>query len=143
MTCSRSTGGRARGRGSLPGRRERREERTLLDVIGWLIFLAALLVSVMLHETGHFVTAKRFGMKCTQYFFGFGPTLWSTFRGETEYGFKAIPARGFVRIVGMTSLEDVDPEDEPRSFRQAPGWQRLIVLGAGSFMHFLFAAVLI
>ncbi|MDX6415938.1 MAG: hypothetical protein QOG28_558 [Trebonia sp.] len=114
-----------------------------MDVLGWLIFLVALVVSVMLHETGHFVTAKRFGMKCTQYFFGFGPTLWSIKRGETEYGFKAIPAGGFVKIVGMTSLDEVDPEDEARSFRRAPGWQRLIVLGAGSFMHFLLAAVLI
>ena len=114
-----------------------------MDALGWLIFLVALVVSVMLHETGHFVTAKRFGMKCTQYFFGFGPTLWSFQRGETEYGVKAIPAGGFVKIVGMTSLDEVDPEDEPRSFRQAPGWQRLIVLAAGSFMHFLLAAVLI
>jgi len=115
----------------------------LLEALGWLIFLAALIVSVMLHETGHFVTAKRFGMKATQYFFGFGPTLWSIKRGETEYGFKALPAGGFVKIIGMTSLEEVDPEDEPRAFRRAPAWQRLIVLAAGSFMHFLFAAVLI
>src|SRR3984957_20252746 len=97
----------------------------------------------MLHETGHFVTAKRFGMKCTQYFVGFGPTLWSFKRGETEYGVKAILAGGFVKIVGMTSLEEVDPQDEPRSFRRAPAWQRLIVLAAGSFMHLLLAAVLI
>src|ERR1700684_2900966 len=143
MTCSRSTGGRARGRGSLPGRRERREERTLLDVIGWLIFLAALLVSVMLHETGHFVTAKRFGMKCTQYFIGFGPTIWSTHRGETEYGVKALPLGGFVKITGMTLIDEVEADDEPRSFRRAPGWQRLIVLAAGSFMHFVLAAVII
>ena len=115
----------------------------MLDVLGWLIFLVALLVSVMLHETGHFVTAKRFGMKCTRYFIGFGPTLWSTWRGETEYGIKALPFGGFVKIVGMTSLDEVDPEDEPRSFRRAPGWQRLIVLAAGSFMHFVIAAVLI
>ncbi len=114
-----------------------------MQALGWLIFFVALVVSVMLHETGHFVTAKRFGMKATQYFFGFGPTLWSTKRGETEYGFKAVPAGGFVKIVGMTSLDEVDPEDEPRSFRRAPGWQRLIVLAAGAFMHFLFAAVLI
>jgi membrane-associated protease RseP (regulator of RpoE activity) len=117
------------------------EER--LDAVGWLIFLVALLVSVMLHETGHFVTAKRFGMKCTRYFVGFGPTVWSTKRGETEYGIKALPVGGFVKIVGMTSMDEVDPEDEPRSFRQAPGWQRLIVLCAGSFMHFVIAAVLI
>ena len=114
-----------------------------MDALGWLIFLVALLVSVMLHETGHFVTAKWFGMKATRYFVGFGPTLWSTQRGETEYGIKALPVGGFVKIVGMTSLDEVDPEDEPRSFRRAPGWQRLIVLAAGSFMHFVVAAVLI
>jgi membrane-associated protease RseP (regulator of RpoE activity) len=114
-----------------------------VEVLGWLIFLAALLVSVMLHETGHFVTAKRFGMKCTRYFVGFGPTVWSTQRGETEYGIKALPLGGFVKIVGMTSLDEVEPEDEARSFRQAPGWQRLIVLAAGSFMHFVIAAVLL
>jgi membrane-associated protease RseP (regulator of RpoE activity) len=114
-----------------------------VDALGWLIFLVALLVSVMLHETGHFVTAKRFGMKCTRYFIGFGPTLWSTWRGETEYGIKAFPVGGFVKIVGMTSLDEVDPEDEARSFRRAPAWQRLIVLAAGSFMHFVIAAVLI
>jgi len=114
-----------------------------LDALGWLIFLVALLLSVMLHESGHFVAAKRFGMKCTRYFVGFGPTLWSTWRGETEYGIKAFPVGGFVKIVGMTSIDEVDEEDEPRSFRQAPGWQRLIVLAAGSFMHFVLAALLI
>ncbi|HMD95327.1 MAG TPA: site-2 protease family protein, partial [Trebonia sp.] len=114
-----------------------------MDLLGWLIFLFALLFSVMLHESGHFVTAKKFGMKCTRYFIGFGPTLWSTWRGETEYGIKAFPVGGFVKIVGMTSLDEVDPEDEARSFRRAPGWQRLIVLAAGSFMHFALAAVLI
>jgi membrane-associated protease RseP (regulator of RpoE activity) len=114
-----------------------------VDALGWLIFLVALLVSVMLHETGHFVAAKRFGMKCTRYFVGFGPTIWSFWRGETEYGIKALPVGGFVKIVGMTSMDDVDPEDEARSFRRAPGWQRLIVLAAGSFMHFVLAAKLI
>src|SRR5215469_439307 len=99
--------------------------------------------SVMLHETGHFVAAKKFGMKATRYFIGFGPTLWSTQRGETEYGVKALPLGGFVKIIGMTSLDEVEPEDEPRSFRQAPGWQRLIVLAAGSFMHFVLAALII
>jgi membrane-associated protease RseP (regulator of RpoE activity) len=114
-----------------------------VDLLGWVIFLVALLFSVMLHESGHFVAAKHFGMKATKYFVGFGPTLWSTTRGETEYGIKALPVGGYVKITGMTSLEEVDPEDEPRSFRQAPGWQRLIVLAAGSFMHFVLAAVLI
>jgi len=114
-----------------------------VDALGWLIFLVALLVSVMLHEAGHFATAKRFGMKATSFFVGFGPTVWSTRRGETEYGIKALPLGGFVKIVGMTSIDEVAPEDEARSFRRAPGWQRLIVLVAGSFMHFVIAAVLI
>ena len=114
-----------------------------MDLIGWVIFIVALLFSVMLHETGHFVTAKKFGMKVTRYFVGFGPTIWSTWRGETEYGVKALPFGGFVKIVGMTSLDEVDPEDEPRSFRRHPAWQRIIVLCAGSFMHFVLAFLLI
>ncbi len=115
-----------------------------MDLIGWVIFLVALLFSVMLHETGHFVVAKKFGMKCTRYFVGFGPTIWSTQRGETEYGIKALPLGGFVKIIGMHSLDDVDdPADEPRSFRRQPGWQRILVLCAGSFMHFVLAFLLI
>src|SRR6266487_2176222 len=89
-------------------------------LLGWVIFVAALLFSIMLHEAGHFVTAKKFHMKVTQFFVGFGQTLWSRRKGETEYGVKAIPAGGFVKIVGMTDLEDIDPADEPRSFRRPP-----------------------
>jgi membrane-associated protease RseP (regulator of RpoE activity) len=115
-----------------------------MNLIGWVIFIVALLVSVMLHETGHFVLAKRFGMKVTRYFVGFGPTLWSTWRGETEYGIKALPFGGFVKIVGMHSLDDPDdPEDEPRAFRSHPAWQRILVLCAGSAMHFILALVLV
>jgi membrane-associated protease RseP (regulator of RpoE activity) len=114
-----------------------------MEALGVVIFVVALLLSVMLHETGHFVMAKRFGMKATRYFVGFGPTIWSTWRGETEYGIKALPFGGFVKIIGMHSLDDVeDPADEPRSFRQQPAWQRIIVLCAGSFMHFLLAFLL-
>jgi membrane-associated protease RseP (regulator of RpoE activity) len=112
-------------------------------LLGWVIFIVALSVSVMLHEFGHFATAKKFGMKATQFFLGFGPTLWSRKRGETEYGVKGIPAGGFVKIVGMTSMDDVDAADEPRSFRVKPGWQRVIVLVAGSFMHFVLAFFLL
>ena len=111
--------------------------------IGVLIFVVALLISVMLHEAGHFATAKAFGMKVTQFFVGFGTTLWSTRRGETEYGVKALPLGGYVRITGMTTLDEVEETDEPRSFRNKPGWQRAIVLGAGSFTHFLLAFVLL
>jgi membrane-associated protease RseP (regulator of RpoE activity) len=112
-------------------------------LLGVVIFVVALLVSVMLHETGHFVMAKRFHMKATKYFVGFGTTLWSRQRGETEYGIKALPLGGYVKIIGMTSLEEVDPADEARSFRRQPAWQRAIVLVAGSFMHFALALVLL
>jgi membrane-associated protease RseP (regulator of RpoE activity) len=75
-------------------------------------------------------------MKVTEYFVGFGPRLWSVRRGETEYGVKAIPAGGYVRITGFTVLEDVAAEDEPRAYRQQPFWKRIIVGSAGSAMHF-------
>lgn len=112
-------------------------------LLGVLIFVVALLVSIMLHEAGHLVTAKAFGMKATRYFVGFGNTLWSTRRGETEYGVKSIPLGGFVEIMGMSSIDEVDPVEEPRSFRAKPGWQRSIVLLAGSFMHFVIAFLLL
>jgi membrane-associated protease RseP (regulator of RpoE activity) len=115
-----------------------------MEALGVVIFVVALLLSVMLHETGHFVMAKKFGMKATRYFVGFGPTIWSTWWGETEYGIKALPLGGFVKIIGMHSLDDVeDPADELRSFRRQPAWQRIIVLCAGSFMHFVLAFLLI
>jgi|SRR5580658_974408 membrane-associated protease RseP (regulator of RpoE activity) len=114
------------------------------DLIGWVIFIVALLVSVMLHETGHFIVAKRFGMKVTRYFVGFGPTIWSTWRGDTEYGIKALPLGGFVKIVGMHSMDDPDdPADEFQAFRSQPAWKRILVLCAGSAMHFLLALVLV
>ncbi len=112
-------------------------------LLGWIIFLFALLFSIMLHEAGHFATAKKFRMKVTQFFVGFGQTVWSRTKGETEYGVKAIPLGGFVKITGMTALEDVDPADEERSFRRQPGWQRAIVMVAGSFMHFALAFFLL
>ena len=110
--------------------------------IGVLIFVIGILVSVCLHEAGHLLTAKRFGMKATQYFAGFGPTIWSTRRGETEYGLKAIPAGGFVKIVGMTPLEEVAPEDRDRAFWKFPLWQRTVVLVAGSATHFALALLI-
>jgi membrane-associated protease RseP (regulator of RpoE activity) len=112
-------------------------------LLGVVIFVVAILISVILHEAGHFLTAKKFGMQATQFFIGFGPTLWSTTRGETEYGIKALPFGAFVRITGMTNLDEVDPANEPRSMRNKPAWQRAIVMVAGSFMHFALAFVLL
>jgi membrane-associated protease RseP (regulator of RpoE activity) len=114
-------------------------------LLGWgdiLLFIAILIAIVMLHELGHFVTAKRAGMKVTEYFVGFGPRLWSVRRGETEYGVKAIPAGGYVRITGFTSTEEVSEEDEPRAYRAQPFHQRIIVASAGSVMHLIIAFVL-
>ena len=108
-----------------------------------LVVVLALVVMVMVHELGHFATAKWTGMKVTEYFLGFGPKVWSIRRGETEYGMKAIPAGGYVRIVGMTILEDVDPEDESRSYRQASFPRRVLVAVAGSGMHVVMAFLLL
>lgn len=108
-----------------------------------LAVVLAIVVMVMLHELGHFVTAKAAGMKVTEYFLGFGPRLWSVRRGETEYGVKAIPAGGYVRIIGMSSLEEVEPADEPRTYRQKPFWRRLSVAIAGSVVHFILAILLL
>lgn len=98
---------------------------------------------IMIHEAGHYFTAKLFNMKVTEYFLGFGPRVWSMRKGETEYGVKAIPAGGYVRIVGMNNLEEVDPEDEPRTYRSKPYYQRFIVVIAGITTHFVMAIVLI
>src|SRR5258708_30372013 len=98
---------------------------------------------VALHEAGDFLTAKKFGMKVTQLFVGLGNTVWSTKGGETEYGIKSLPFGAFVRITGMTTFDEVAPEDEPRAMRNKPRWQRAIVMVAGSFMHFALAFVLL
>jgi membrane-associated protease RseP (regulator of RpoE activity) len=111
--------------------------------LGVIAFVVALLLSVMLHEFGHFATAKRYGMKATKFFVGFGPTLWSTRRGETEYGVKAIPAGGFVKIIGMTPLEEIEPGDEDRVFYKQPPGRRLVVLAAGSVIHLIIAVLVV
>src|SRR5204863_5492941 len=97
----------------------------------------------MRHERGHFVMAKRAGMKVTEFFLGFGPRLWSIRKGETEYGVKAIPAGGYVRIIGMSNVDVVDPADEERTYRAKPYRHRLGVAVAGSTMHFQIAGVLL
>ena len=110
---------------------------------GTIGVLAAIVAMIMLHELGHFVMAKRAGMKVTEFFLGFGPRLWSIRRGETEYGVKAIPAGGYVRIIGMSNVDVVDPADEERTYRAKPYRDRLGVAVAGSTMHFIIAAVLL
>ena len=106
----------------------------------WL-FVLAILVVVMVHESGHFFAAKYFNFKATQFFVGFGPTLFSRKRGETEYGVKAFPLGGFVKIVGMNPYEEIPPEEQHRSYPNKPRWQRAIVLVAGSATHWPVAFV--
>jgi membrane-associated protease RseP (regulator of RpoE activity) len=114
-----------------------------MAIIGVLAFVVALLLSVMIHEAGHYLTAKKFGMKVTEFFLGFGQKIWSTQRGETEFGIKAIPAGGYCRIVGMSPREELSQADQDRAFVKAGVGQRLIVLGAGSFLHFVIGFVLL
>jgi membrane-associated protease RseP (regulator of RpoE activity) len=115
-----------------------------LEIFGIVLFVLGILVSVALHEAGHMGTARAFGMKVTRFFIGFGPTLFSFRRRETEYGVKAIPAGAFVKIVGMTPQDDdVAPEDEPRAMWRYPVWKRTIVMGAGSAAHFVLGAAIL
>ena len=109
----------------------------------FVLVVIALIAMIMLHELGHFVTAKWSGMKVTEYFLGFGPRLWSVRKGETEYGVKAIPAGGYVRIVGMSNLEKVDPADEARTYREQSFPRRLSVAVAGSTVHYIIAFILL
>ena len=115
----------------------------MLSILGVLAFVVALLTSVMIHEAGHYLTAKKFGMKVTEFFLGFGQKIWSTQRGETEFGLKAIPAGGYCKIVGMSPREELSPADADRAFIKGSVAQRLIVLGAGSFLHFVIGFVLL
>ncbi len=108
-----------------------------------LIVVAAIIVMIFLHELGHYIMAKRAGMLVTEFFIGFGPRIWSFQRGETEYGIKAIPAGAYVRIIGMSNMEEVDPALESRTYRQKSFGQRIGVAVAGSTMHFLIAIVLL
>ena len=108
-----------------------------LSILGVLAFVVALLFSVMVHEAGHYLTAKKFSMKVTEFFLGFGKRIWSFQRGETEFGIKAIPAGGYCRISGMSVNEELPEEDKHRAFYLASVPKRLIVLGAGSFLHFV------
>ena len=107
-----------------------------------LAIIVGIVLMVMLHEAGHYITAKRAGMKVTEFFLGFGPRLWSFQRGETEYGVKALPLGGYVRIIGMSSLEEVDPEDEPRTYRQGRYRDRMKVVLAGVTVNLLIAFLL-
>jgi membrane-associated protease RseP (regulator of RpoE activity) len=109
---------------------------------GVVAFVVALLVSIVLHELGHYMGARWGGMKVTEYFIGFGPRIWSTRRGETEYGLKALPLGAYVKVPGMSNLEEVPPEDEPRTYRAQSYGRRVRMVFAGPAMNLLVALVL-
>lgn len=111
--------------------------------VAMLLVVAAIVVIIFMHELGHFVMARRAGMLATEFFIGFGPRIFSFRRGETEYGLKAIPAGAYVRIIGMSSMEEVPPALEERTYRRAGFWDRIGVAVAGSAMHFIMAFVLL
>ncbi|MFF4104815.1 M50 family metallopeptidase [Streptomyces sp. NPDC001903] len=137
----------------------------LMTVLGILIFVFGLLVSIAWHELGHLSTAKLFGIRVPQYMVGFGPTIWSRHKGETEYGIKAIPMGGYIRMIGMfppgedgkvtarstspfrsmiedarsAAYEELQPGDETRLFYTRRPWKRVIVMFAGPFMNLVLA----
>jgi membrane-associated protease RseP (regulator of RpoE activity) len=114
-----------------------------MELLGILAFVAALLLSVMVHEFGHYITARRFGMWVSEFFVGFGKKIWSVQRGETEFGVKAIPAGGYCKIEGMSPSDQLPDGEEERAFYKASSAKKLVVLGAGSFLHFVIGFVLL
>ena len=112
-------------------------------MLGGFIVVVGFIIILMIHEGGHLIAAKAFGIKVTKYFLGFGPTIWSFNYGETEYGIKAIPAGGYVKVIGMNPLEDVPFGEEHRTYRVRPFYQKSIVVMAGIATHFVLAFVLI
>jgi membrane-associated protease RseP (regulator of RpoE activity) len=113
----------------------------MTESLGVFVFVVSLLIVVMIHESGHFFTAKAFRIKVEEFFVGFGPRLWSFHRGETEYGVKALPFGGYVRIAGMNPFQEVPAEEFPRTFGAKPIWQRAVVIATGPVTHFVMAIV--
>ena len=114
-----------------------------MELLGILAFVVALLFSVMVHEFGHYITARKYGMWVSEFFVGFGKRIWSVQRGETEFGVKAIPAGGYCKIEGMSPSDELPVGQEERAFYKASSAKKLVVLGAGSFLHFILGFVLL
>ena len=105
---------------------------------GFVVFIA-LVLFIVAHEAGHYFAAKATGMKVTEFFLGFGPRIWSFKRGETEYGIKPIPFGAYVKVIGMSSIDEVEPEDEDRTYRSKPFWAKSLVVLSGIGANFLIA----
>ena len=114
-----------------------------MELLGIVAFVVALLFSVMVHEFGHYITARKYGMWVSEFFVGFGKRIWSVQRGETEFGVKAIPAGGYCKIEGMSPSDELPEGQEDRAFYKASSVKKLVVLGAGSFLHFVLGFVLL
>jgi membrane-associated protease RseP (regulator of RpoE activity) len=112
--------------------------------VGWALPLVifAIMFIVMAHEFGHYITAKRAGMRVTDFFVGFGPVIWSTTIGETRYGVRAILAGGYVKVPGMTWTEEIPADEEARTYRSASYPRKVLFASAGSLMHVVMALVL-
>ncbi|MFB7246276.1 zinc metalloprotease [Streptomyces populi] len=141
---------------------------TLMMILGIVVFVLGLLISIAWHELGHLSTAKLFGIRVPQYMVGFGPTIWSRKKGETEYGIKAVPLGGYIRMIGMfppgpdgriearstspfrgmiedarsAAFEELRPGDETRLFYTRKPWKRVIVMFAGPFMNLILAVAI-
>ncbi|WP_369262696.1 RIP metalloprotease [Streptomyces sp. R35] len=141
---------------------------TLMMILGIVVFVIGLLISIAWHELGHLSTAKLFGIRVPQYMVGFGPTIWSRKKGETEYGVKAVPLGGYIRMIGMfppgpdgriearstspfrgmiedarsAAFEELKPGDESRLFYTRKPWKRVIVMFAGPFMNLILAVAI-
>ncbi|MEW1777551.1 site-2 protease family protein [Streptomyces sp. NPDC086777] len=137
-------------------------------ILGIVVFVIGLLVSIAWHELGHLSTAKLFGIRVPQYMVGFGPTIWSRRKGDTEYGIKAVPLGGYIRMIGMfppgadgrvtarstspwrsmiedarsAAFEELQPGDDTRLFYTRAPWKRVIVMFAGPFMNLVLAVAL-
>ncbi len=139
----------------------------MLQVVGIAVLVVGLLISIGLHELGHMIPAKRFGVRVSEYFVGFGPTLWSRRGKETEYGVKAIPLGGYVRLVGMippqeavrpvrgtgriarlisdtraSSVDEIHEGEDNRAFYHLVWWRKVIVMMGGPLVNLVLAAVL-
>src|SRR4051795_8589830 len=107
--------------------------------MSWFWVFVGFCLLIILHEAGHFFAAKATGMRVERFFLFFGPTIWSFKRGETEYGVKAIPLGGYVKITGMNPEEDVPPEHEANAYFRKPVWKRIVVVAAGPAVNIVLA----
>jgi membrane-associated protease RseP (regulator of RpoE activity) len=140
----------------------------MLELLGIALFAVLIAVSIALHEVGHLLPAKRFGVKVTEYMIGFGPAVWSTVKGETRYGLKAVPLGGYIRMIGMLppapdgtsrsmstgrfaamvndarqqSVEEIVPGEEDRAFYRLPVRKRIVIMLGGPTMNLLLAFIL-